>query len=169
MYRPAAAGGVVSVFSRFASKKAGGSAKNTQDSAGKRLGVKKAGGQRVRAGNILMRQRGTTAHAGHNVGIGRDHTLFALKDGKVHYTYMLREGRHRRRKRKFMNVLEPREDGKGWNMEPVKEFMEQNRLYYLNELRDKKRKVFIHSKEFLKQRRAKVKAAAAAAEAQASQ
>lgn len=69
----------------MATKKAGGSTKNGRDSAGKRLGVKKSGGELVRAGNILVRQRGTTFHPGHNVGLGRDYTLFALIDGVVEY------------------------------------------------------------------------------------
>ena len=65
----------------MAHKKSGGSARNGRDSAGKRLGVKRYGGQRVTAGSILVRQRGTTIHPGENVGCGRDYTLFALKDG----------------------------------------------------------------------------------------
>lgn len=69
----------------MATKKAGGSTKNGRDSAGKRLGVKKAGGEVVKAGNILVRQRGTTFHPGHNVGLGRDYTLFALIDGVVEF------------------------------------------------------------------------------------
>ena len=67
----------------MAHKKAGGSTRNGRDSESKRLGVKKFGGERVAAGNILVRQRGTQFHPGPNVGIGRDHTLFALKDGAV--------------------------------------------------------------------------------------
>ena len=67
----------------MAHKKAGGSSRNGRDSAGKRLGVKRFGGQDVRAGNILIRQRGTPVHPGKNVGLGRDHTLFALIDGRV--------------------------------------------------------------------------------------
>jgi large subunit ribosomal protein L27 len=67
----------------MAHKKAGGSSRNGRDSDGRRLGVKKYGGETVRAGNILARQRGTTWHPGHNVGIGKDHTLFALIDGRV--------------------------------------------------------------------------------------
>jgi large subunit ribosomal protein L27 len=67
----------------MAHKKAGGSSRNGRDSKGRRLGVKKFGGESVRGGNILVRQRGTTWHAGANVGIGTDHTLFALTDGKV--------------------------------------------------------------------------------------
>ncbi|NCF30016.1 MAG: 50S ribosomal protein L27 [Gammaproteobacteria bacterium] len=69
----------------MAHKKAGGSSKNGRDSQSKRLGVKLFGGQVVRAGNILVRQRGTKYHAGTNVGVGRDHTLFAKSDGHVRF------------------------------------------------------------------------------------
>ena len=69
----------------MAHKKAGGSSRNGRDSAGRRLGVKKFGGEIVIPGNIIVRQRGTKFHAGPNVGIGRDHTLFALVDGEVSY------------------------------------------------------------------------------------
>ena len=67
----------------MAHKKAGGSSRNGRDSAGQRLGIKIFGGEQVVAGNIIARQRGTKWHAGRNVGIGRDHTLFALTDGRV--------------------------------------------------------------------------------------
>ncbi len=67
----------------MAHKKAGGSSKNDRDSHSKRLGVKKFGGEPVRAGNILVRQRGTKFHPGGNVGLGHDHTLFATADGRV--------------------------------------------------------------------------------------
>jgi len=69
----------------MATKKAGGSTKNGRDSNPKMLGVKVYGGQTVTAGNIIVRQRGTKFHAGTNVGCGRDHTLFALTDGKVKF------------------------------------------------------------------------------------
>jgi large subunit ribosomal protein L27 len=69
----------------MAHKKAGGSSRNGRDTAGRRLGVKRYGGQDVLAGNILVRQRGTKIHAGANVGIGTDHTLFATIDGKVSF------------------------------------------------------------------------------------
>jgi large subunit ribosomal protein L27 len=69
----------------MAHKKAGGSSKNGRDSESKRLGVKMFGGQEVVAGNILVRQRGTRYHAGRNVGIGRDHTLFAKANGQVKF------------------------------------------------------------------------------------
>jgi large subunit ribosomal protein L27 len=67
----------------MAHKKAGGSSRNGRDSAGRRLGVKRFGGQEVLAGNILVRQRGTKMYPGRNVGIGKDHTLFALVEGRV--------------------------------------------------------------------------------------
>lgn len=70
----------------MAHKKAGGSSRNGRDTEGKRLGVKKFGGESVRAGNIIMRQRGTKVHAGENVGLGKDHTLFALVDGVVEFS-----------------------------------------------------------------------------------
>ncbi len=69
----------------MAHKKAGGSSRNGRDTAGRRLGVKLFGGEAAIAGNILVRQRGTQYHAGSNVGMGRDHTLFALTDGKVEF------------------------------------------------------------------------------------
>ncbi|MSP21122.1 MAG: 50S ribosomal protein L27 [Alphaproteobacteria bacterium] len=69
----------------MAHKKAGGSTRNGRDSAGKRLGVKKFGGENVISGNILVRQRGTEYHPGSNVGIGRDHTLFATAEGQVKF------------------------------------------------------------------------------------
>lgn len=71
----------------MAHKKSGGSSRNGRDSAGKRLGVKKYGGEQVRAGNILIRQRGTKCHAGKNVGMGKDHSLFARSDGVVLYQH----------------------------------------------------------------------------------
>ncbi len=67
----------------MAHKKAGGSSRNGRDSAGRRLGVKKYGGQVVIPGNIIVRQRGTKFHPGDNVGIGRDHTIFAKTEGRV--------------------------------------------------------------------------------------
>ena len=67
----------------MATKKAGGSSRNGRDSAGRRLGVKKFGGENVIAGNIIIRQRGTKFHQGDNVGIGKAHTIFATKNGKV--------------------------------------------------------------------------------------
>ena len=73
----------------MAHKKAGGSSRNGRDSAGRRLGVKKFGGEQVLAGNIIVRQRGTKFYPGTNVGMGKDHTLFALTDGRVSF----REGR----------------------------------------------------------------------------
>ena len=73
----------------MAHKKAGGSSRNGRDSAGRRLGVKKFGGEQVLAGNIIVRQRGTKWYPGAGVGIGKDHTLFALTDGRVAF----RDGR----------------------------------------------------------------------------
>mgnify|MGYP001088130658 CR=1 FL=1 len=69
----------------MAHKKAGGSTRNGRDSESKRLGVKRYGGEQVDAGNIIVRQRGTRFHAGSNVGIGKDHTLFAKADGQVQF------------------------------------------------------------------------------------
>lgn len=69
----------------MAHKKAGGSSRNGRDSRGQRLGVKKFGSEAVVAGNIIVRQRGTKWHPGVNVGMGKDHTLFALSDGRVNY------------------------------------------------------------------------------------
>ena len=83
----------------MAHKKAGGSTRNGRDSQSKRLGVKRFGGEIVKAGNILVRQRGTRFHAGANVGIGRDHTLFAKADGKVEF---VERGPH---SRKYVQVI----------------------------------------------------------------
>ena len=83
----------------MAHKKAGGSTRNGRDSDSKRLGVKRFGGETVRAGNILVRQRGTHFHAGPNVGLGRDHTLFATSDGEVRFD---RKGP---RSRRFVSVI----------------------------------------------------------------
>jgi large subunit ribosomal protein L27 len=76
----------------MAHKKAGGSSRNGRDSKGRRLGVKKFGGERVLSGNIIVRQRGTKWHPGANVGLGTDHTLFALINGKVAF-HARRDGR----------------------------------------------------------------------------
>jgi large subunit ribosomal protein L27 len=83
-----------------AHKKAGGSTKNGRDSESKRLGVKIYGGQKIIAGNIIVRQRGTRFHPGVNVGLGRDHTLFAKKDGFVKFE---RKGP---KKRQFVSVVD---------------------------------------------------------------
>jgi len=69
----------------MAHKKAGGSSRNGRDSAGRRLGVKKFGGERVIPGNIIIRQRGTKWHPGNNVGMGKDHTIFAVAEGVVKF------------------------------------------------------------------------------------
>jgi len=83
----------------MAHKKAGGSSRNGRDSESKRLGVKKFGGQVVKAGNIIVRQRGTRMHAGEGVGCGRDHTLYALVDGVVKFE---KKGP---RKRQYVSVV----------------------------------------------------------------
>ena len=81
----------------MAHKKAGGSSRNGRDSAGRRLGVKRFGDQAVITGNIIIRQRGTKWHPGANVGMGKDHTLFALTDGRVRFITKLG--------RAFVNVV----------------------------------------------------------------
>jgi large subunit ribosomal protein L27 len=86
----------------MAHKKAGGSSRNGRDSAGKRLGVKKFGGEIVLPGNIIVRQRGTTFHPGSNVGMGRDLTIFATEQGAVQFRSGLRG-------RKFISVVPQRD------------------------------------------------------------
>lgn len=83
----------------MAHKKAAGSTRNGRDSEAKRLGVKKFGGELVKAGNIIVRQRGTKFHAGDNTGMGRDHTLFAKADGHVNFSIS------GPRKRKTVNII----------------------------------------------------------------
>ena len=83
----------------MAHKKAAGSTKNGRDSEAKRLGVKRYGGELVKAGNIIVRQRGTQFHAGNNMGMGRDHTLFAKADGHVNFTIS------GPRKRRTVNII----------------------------------------------------------------
>ncbi len=83
----------------MAHKKAGGSTRNGRDSESKRLGVKRFGGEQVSAGSIIVRQRGTRFHAGSNVGIGRDHTIFATADGEVQFTVKGAKNR------KFVNIV----------------------------------------------------------------
>ncbi len=83
----------------MAHKKAGGSTRNGRDSESKRLGVKRFGGEQVSAGSIIVRQRGTRFHAGSNVGIGRDHTIFATADGEVKFTVKGAKNR------KFVNIV----------------------------------------------------------------
>ena len=83
----------------MAHKKAGGSSRNGRDSNSKRLGVKAYGGQTIHAGSIIVRQRGTQVHPGVNVGIGKDHTLFALVDGNVQFVI---KGANRR---KLVNIV----------------------------------------------------------------
>ncbi|MFZ0268952.1 50S ribosomal protein L27 [Caulobacter sp.] len=84
----------------MAHKKSGGSSSNGRDSAGRRLGVKKFGGQKVAAGNIIIRQRGTKFYPGANVGMGKDHTLFALIEGAVAFVT-------KRNNRTYVNVAAP--------------------------------------------------------------
>ena len=84
----------------MAHKKAGGSTRNGRDSSGKRLGVKKFGGQLVRAGSIIVRQRGTSIHPGNNVGVGKDYTLFAKIDGTITFE---RSGKYK----KLVSVYAP--------------------------------------------------------------
>ena len=83
----------------MAHKKAGGSSRNGRDSAGRRLGVKKFGSERVVAGNIIVRQRGTGFHAGVNAGLGKDHTIFAKVDGTVDFNVRGANGR------KFVDIV----------------------------------------------------------------
>ncbi|MGZ0187923.1 MAG: 50S ribosomal protein L27 [Alphaproteobacteria bacterium] len=87
----------------MAHKKAGGSSRNGRDSAGRRLGVKKFGGELVVPGNIIIRQRGTKFHPGQNVGMGTDHTIFALIDGNVSFA-------KKTRGRMFVSVEPPAND-----------------------------------------------------------
>ncbi|MCZ2204416.1 50S ribosomal protein L27 [Bartonella sp. A05] len=89
----------------MAHKKAGGSSRNGRDSESKRLGVKKFGGEAVIAGNIIVRQRGTCWHPGDNVGIGKDHTLFALSNGTVSF-------RKKARNRSYVSVIPMAETAK---------------------------------------------------------
>ncbi|MDQ1237458.1 MAG: 50S ribosomal protein L27 [Wigglesworthia glossinidia] len=83
----------------MAHKKAGGSTRNGRDSIGKRLGVKLFGGQIANPGNIIVRQRGTKFHPGINVGCGKDHSLYALKKGKIHFNVK------KKNKKKFINII----------------------------------------------------------------
>lgn len=83
----------------MAHKKAGGSTRNGRDSHSKRLGIKRFGGEKVFPGNIIVKQRGTKFHNGINVGCGKDHTLFALKEGIVKFE------KKRHKKRKYINVI----------------------------------------------------------------
>ena len=81
----------------MAHKKAGGSSRNGRKTEGKRLGVKRYAGQLVKAGNILIRQRGTSFHAGSNTGLGRDYTIFALEDGYVRFS--------KNKNRKYISII----------------------------------------------------------------
>ncbi|XP_010943104.1 uncharacterized protein [Elaeis guineensis] len=93
-----ASGGLNLIFRRWATKKSAGSTKNGRDSKPKNLGVKKFGGERVIPGNIIVRQRGTRFHPGDYVGMGKDHTLYALKEGNVRFE------RHKLSGRKWVHV-----------------------------------------------------------------
>ncbi|KAL7312949.1 54S ribosomal protein L2 mitochondrial [Mucor circinelloides] len=93
-----------SIQVRWATKKSGGSSRNGRDSAGRRLGVKKFGGQEVIPGNIIVRQRGTKFHAGDNVGMGKDHTLYALEPGYVRF---YKDAQHP--KRRLVGIVHDRE------------------------------------------------------------
>ncbi|CAD5176511.1 uncharacterized protein LOC135581448 [Musa acuminata AAA Group] len=93
-----ASGGLSLIFRRWATKKTAGSTKNGRDSRPKNLGVKKFGGEKVIPGNIIVRQRGTRFHPGDYVGMGKDHTLFALKEGHVRFE------RHKLSGRKWVHV-----------------------------------------------------------------
>ncbi|KAK4859736.1 hypothetical protein QYF36_010800 [Acer negundo] len=95
-------GGLSLMFRRWATKKTAGSTKNGRDSKPKNLGVKKFGGERVIPGNIIVRQRGTRFHPGDYVGIGKDHTLYALKEGRVKFE------KHKLSGRKWVHV-EPKD------------------------------------------------------------
>ncbi|KAL6526103.1 ribosomal protein L27 [Orobanche hederae] len=101
--------GLTLVFRRWATKKTAGSTKNGRDSLPKNLGVKKFGGERVIPGNIIVRQRGTRFHPGNYVGIGKDHTLYALKEGCVRFE------RNKLTGRKWIHV-DPKE---GYEIHPV--------------------------------------------------
>ncbi|XP_051134154.1 uncharacterized protein LOC127253547 [Andrographis paniculata] len=101
--------GLSLVFRRWATKKTAGSTKNGRDSLPKNLGVKKFGGERVIPGNIIVRQRGTRFHPGDYVGIGKDHTLYALKEGQVKFERSKLTGR------KWVHI-EPKE---GYDIHPV--------------------------------------------------
>ncbi|KAL0364577.1 UNVERIFIED_CONTAM: 50S ribosomal protein L27 [Sesamum angustifolium] len=101
--------GLSLIFRRWATKKTAGSTKNGRDSLPKNLGVKKFGGERVIPGNIIVRQRGTRFHPGNYVGMGKDHTLYALKEGCVKFE------RHKLTGRKWVHV-EPKE---GYEIHPV--------------------------------------------------
>ena len=91
----------------MAHKKAGGSSRNGRDSAGRRLGVKKFGGESVLAGNIIVRQRGTSKYPGDNVGLGRDHTIWSLVHGRVQFQLRTWTPKHlaKPRKRVFVHVI----------------------------------------------------------------
>jgi large subunit ribosomal protein L27 len=145
---------------RFATKKAGGSSKNSNDSAGRRLGLKVGNLQTVKSGMILMRQRGFTTHPGLNVGSGRDHTLFALKPGKVCFTYTHNDNKRSNRIRKYINVINEQE---GQSEQDVKNHFEQvqKRLDLILKLRKEGRKLptprALYEKQLREQQKAEKK------------
>lgn len=111
---PGGVGGGAAAAVRFSSKKAAGSAKNGRSSAGRRLGIKKNQGEHVKVGQIIIRQRGTPCNAGQGVGIGKDHTLFAVREGFVKFSYehvqlnpYTKQGKMYQKK--FVNVVDPQE------------------------------------------------------------
>lgn len=144
-------------FIRHATKKAGGTVTNSPGSRGKHLGPKCGGGEFVKRGRILMRQRGTQAHPGVNVRMGRDHTLTAAVDGHVHYTYVLRVERSRKRWRKFLNVIDPKQNQ---TKESINEHFKQIAEDYYTVLRLRKagiriptsRSVYLSNKESQKEK-----------------
>ena len=132
----------------FATKAAAGSTKNTKDSAGRRLGVKIYGGRIAREGSIIVRQRGTKFHPGCNVGIGKDHTLFALCDGKVKFTRTkrpsVRSMKKRLKYRKFVNIVPMEESYEDWPYEIEEDAFDSRKRIKKNndELKAKKRAAF---------------------------
>ena len=120
---------------RHATKKAGGSTKNSPGPPGKRLGLKTSGGTHVQPGSILVRQRGFEVHAGKGVGTGKDHTLFSTRSGRVVFTYLQRPQRTHGKRRKFINVLDV--EG-GETMEQLHAELAQLQADYLEVLRRKK-------------------------------
>jgi len=125
--------------SRSATKKAGGSVKNKKDSPGRHLGLKAAGGERVKAGRILVRQRGFQTFAGLNVGTGRDQTLFALLPGKVYFTYLTRPFHRRNKRRKYINIINDQiEGGEAASQQQINQHFQQKQEQYLQLLKDKR-------------------------------
>ena len=134
---------------RFASKVGGGSTKNSKDSAGRRLGVKIFGKQKVIPGNIIVRQRGTKFHPGLNVGMGRDHTIFSKTVGEVKFFKLFRPGR-KKRWRQYVNVIPVGDDGK--QLEKHYQVLEQE---YLIRFREKNKGIKRETVPMMLRRRAK--------------